>query len=305
MIMKDILELYEEYLYINYTKNTLKTYQVEIRKFVIFYEKLNKEMFLPQNVTQIDIRDYERYLTENLLDTRSPNNPKKLSYVTVNKKIEALKNFFIWCQQEGYIINIPTEYLKNKKTQNREATIKWLNRSEKNKLVRVMSDIGLWKKQNLMKRNKAIVYLMLFAGLRLSEVQNLLKQDIDETKMIINVIGKGDKNRKVDLNKELLKSLKEWLEVNDSNSPYLFASQKNSKITTQGIQHIFKKIRFYTQNEEITPHVLRHTFCHDLAELGYNLTVIADLVGHESLDTTRIYTTSSREERRSAVDSLI
>ncbi|AIE59954.1 integrase/recombinase [Bacillus methanolicus MGA3] len=182
---------------------------------------------------------------------------------------------------------------------------RWLNRNEKNCFLRAIENIGD-KKQNQKIRNKAICYLMLKAGLRVSEVVSQRLDDIELDKGLLTVQnGKGGKMRRVTISKEVIKAIQDWLDVRgEQHTDAVFVSQKRTPLTVQGVEDFFKKLRDETNIEGLTPHVLRHSFCHDLIEKGYPISLVADLAGHSDLNTTRLYTKSSEEERRNAVEAL-
>lgn len=283
-------------------ESTITTYKGIVVQFNKWYEETFGKEVDPATVSALDIQDYKQYL----LHTAKNKTNGRLSPKTVNKKIEGLRTYFRFLHEKGIISTNPVEKVKPQKIQNRSDSVRWLDRNEKNYLVRVMNTVSEWKnKEHLMIRNRALVYLMLHAGLRIGEVANLELNDIDLVKQIIYIQdGKGGKFRRVEINKDLLIALKQWLEIRPSDKGNnVFISQKGP-MTTPGIQSIFKELKVKTKLEYLTPHALRHTFCHDLAQKGVSLSLIADLAGHTDLNTTRIYIRSSEEERRGAVDKL-
>ncbi|WP_272882254.1 tyrosine-type recombinase/integrase, partial [Escherichia coli] len=88
------------------------------------------------------------------------------------------------------------------------------------------------------------------------------------------------------------------------NTNKVFVSQKGGNLTISGVNNLFNKIRHDLKIEELTPHELRHTFCHDLIEKGFPINYVADLAGHSDLDTTRRYVANSDKEMKIAVESL-
>lgn len=276
-------------------EKTITTYVNEVKKFEKWYVDTFGE-FTQENVSVLDVRDYIQYLK----NTAKNKKGGKLSPVTISKKIESLRTYFRFLKEKGIINENPVEKIKLPKIQKRTEEPRWLTRNEKNKLVRFLND----GTSNIHIRNKAICYMMMHVGFRISEVVTLEISDIDFQKQIVGIEGKGGKYRRVEMNKDSINAIKDWLKVRPQReSERMFISQKGD-LTTDGIQHIFRSLRKQTGLEELTPHVLRHTFGHDLAEKGYTIQLIADLMGHSDINTTRIYVRPGSQERRSAVDSI-
>lgn len=283
-------------------ESTIVTYVGIINGFKKWYEESFGQILDPQRVSALDVQNYKQYL----LKVAKNKQQGRLSPKTVNKKIEGLRTYFRFLKHTGAIEVSPVDKVKPQKIQRRSDSVRWLDRNEKNYLVRVMNTSSEWRnKENLMIRNRAIVYFMLHAGLRIGEVVNLEMDDLDLVKQIIYIQdGKGGKFRRVEMNKDLLTALKQWLDIRPlDKGQKVFISQKGP-MTAQGIQSMFKELRIKTKIEDLTPHALRHTFCHDLAIKGVSLSLIADLAGHSDLNTTRIYIRSNEEERREALSML-
>lgn len=294
---------YEAWLKLNYRESTALTYIGEIHMFIEFWKGLYDGDYAAEKVIPLDISEYKQYL----MNVAKNRKGKRLSMITVNKKLESLRNYFGYLVDELKLLEKnPISHIKTQRIQSSTMSEpRWLDRNEKNRFLRVIENISD-KKTNQSIRNRAICYLMLKAGLRISEVVSLRLDDIELEKGLLTVQdGKGGKMRRVTINKEIVKSIQEWLEVRGKQkTDYVFVSQKRTPITTQGIEDFFKNIKKEANIEELTPHVLRHTFCHDLIEKGYPINLVADLAGHSDLNTTRLYTRSSEEERRKAVESL-
>lgn len=294
---------YGDWLHLNKREKTAKTYLGEVRMFAEWWEGVYGKSFDPKEVIPLDTSDYKQYL----MTVAKGKQGKRLSMITVNKKLEALRNFFHYLTNEDKSIDkSPMDHIKTQRIH--AATMaepRWLDRNEKNRFLRTIENIGDKKvKQKI--RNKAICYLMLQSGLRVSEVVSLHRDDIELEKGLLTVQdGKGGKMRRVTISKEVIKAIQDWLEVRgEQPTDAVFVSQKRTPITVQGVEDFFEKLRKEANIEELTPHVLRHTFCHDLIEKGYPISLVADLAGHSDLNTTRLYTRSSEEERRNAVESL-
>ena len=145
-------------------------------------------------------------------------------------------------------------------------------------------------------RNKAMLELIYATGARISEITNLELNQIDYDECVIRVTGKGKKDRIIPFGDTASKTLKEYIEVyrvflikNDTCN-YVFINKNGSKISRQMIFKILKSLAKKAGiKKEISPHTLRHSFATNLLNNGADLRVIQELLGHENLETTEIY----------------
>ncbi|MBA4495070.1 tyrosine-type recombinase/integrase [Paenactinomyces guangxiensis] len=148
---------------------------------------------------------------------------------------------------------------------------------------------------------------MLQAGLRISEVVSLDIQDVDLRRKTLTVIaGKGGKNRIALMSPELMKAMEAWIEERgEVDEKALFLSERgHSRMTRQGLHYLIKKYLDSIGLVDYSSHSLRHSFCRNLVDANQPLQVIAQLAGHESLETTRRYITPSEIDLRRAVESI-
>ena len=143
-------------------------------------------------------------------------------------------------------------------------------------------------------RNIAIVELLFVSGMRVSELCDLRLCDIDMKQGCVRIIGKGNKERIVDISqKATLAAIKEWLkerDTDDTQSP-LFISRLGNKLSTQSVRFLIKGLVSLSQiKKKIGPHTFRHTYATLLLEEGIDITYIQHLLGHSSVVTTQIYT---------------
>lgn len=150
--------------------------------------------------------------------------------------------------------------------------------------------------------------LMLHTGLRISEVSNLRIGDISISPRKGEIIvrsGKGEKFRTVPLNLNVRNTLKTYLSVRPSvDHDYLFVGQKGERLRPAGIYYLVKKYGYGARIGDVSPHTLRHTFGKNLVDAGVPLDRVATLLGHSSLNTTRIYTVPSRADLQEAVERI-
>ena len=142
-------------------------------------------------------------------------------------------------------------------------------------------------------RNRAIIELLYSSGLRLSELVNLNISDIDFRAQIAHVLGKGNKTRLVPVGTHAISSLKAWLDCRDDCGPNaaLFTGRNNQRISTRTVQDICKKLGVKVLGSSaLHPHLFRHCFASHVLESSGDLRAVQELLGHEDIGTTAIYT---------------
>ncbi len=270
---KELINDYSNYLKIdkNYSENTVESYIRDIRFFLDYIHK---------NIIDISKKDIENYIIFNL-----PNYNEN----SINRIIASIKGFFKYLSMyKGYInVSEDIESLKRKKT-----LPKYLSVEEVDKLL----DISL--ETSFDYRNKAMLELLYATGLRASELINLDLNNIDLVNMVVNVYGKGSKERIVPLSKMAVNYLdiyinnyRNLLFVKGKKTDALFLNNHGERITRQGLYKIIGKIaKLKNINKEITPHVLRHSFATHMIEYGADIRSVQELLGHENVITTEVYT---------------
>ena len=208
---------------------------------------------------------------------------------TVNRHISSLKSFFNYLVDESIIKVSPMEEVSSLKKAKKLP--KYLSISEVNKLLNIPLN------SEFDYRNKAMLELMYATGLRVSELVSIEYSNIDFENSIIRINGKGKKERIIPLGEVASYYLKVYL--NDYRSKLLkrntynqvFLNNHGKPITRQGFNYILENIRELTGiTKEITPHVLRHSFATHLLEGGADIRSIQEMLGHENISTTNIYT---------------
>ena len=212
-----------------------------------------------------------------------------LEVSTVNRHISSLKNFFNYLVDESIIKVSPMEEVSSLKKAKKLP--KYLSISEVNKLLNIPLN------SEFDYRNKAMLELMYATGLRVSELVSIEYSNIDFENSIIRINGKGKKERIIPLGEVASYYLKVYL--SDYRSKLLkrntynqvFLNNHGKPITRQGFNYILENIRELTGiTKEITPHVLRHSFATHLLEGGADIRSIQEMLGHENISTTNIYT---------------
>jgi integrase/recombinase XerC len=275
------------------SQQTIKEYLKIEKKLSDWFEESEGEKFDIKKVTTLHLHDFMKHLNENKY---------KPNYI--NKIKAALKTYFRYAEEKNIIVHNPINKVKMKRTQEQDAPPKWLSKKD---LASFFHAIECEKNKSKKLRNMAICRLMSSAGLRVQEVTTLESQDIcleDKRENVTIREGKGGKFRIVPLNKDIVGSLNDWLDINNNQLNILFLSQQNKKISDRTIRYMVNK---YAQNaglKDVSPHTLRHTFCKLLVDQGVGLEQVAYLAGHDDVKTTMRYTKPSQNDLRKAVQKI-
>lgn len=281
--MKDLIEDYINYVYIEkkLSDNTKAAYLSDL---LSFDEYLNNKMI--NKVTSKDIVSYIDHLTD-----------LKEADKTIARKIVSIRTFFDFLMKEKRINVNPCEKIESPKL--RKSLPKTLNSEEINKLL------DLKPKTALEYRNRAMIELMYATGLRVSELVNLELNDINVKDNYIRVYGKGKKERIVPMAEITTNILNEYISVYRDSllkgylTDKVFISSYGKGITRQAFFKILKKIaKEQGIEKDFSPHTLRHSFATHLLEYGADLRSIGEMLGHENIKTTQIYTHLSNNKKR-------
>lgn len=205
--------------------------------------------------------------------------------------ISGIRSFFKYCLQENLVKQDPTELLETPKL--RRALPDFLSVEEINQIIQA---IDLSKPEG--ERNRAILETMYSCGLRVSELVNLRLSALYPDLGFIKVIGKGDKERLVPIGNTALKFIgiyrgqaRAHMTVKKGNEDVLFLNRRGAGLTRQMIFILLKDlVRESGINKTVSPHTFRHSFATHLVEGGADLRAVQEMLGHESITTTEIYT---------------
>ncbi len=261
---------------INDFQSELKQLETELRlgrksektiKNYLFFNKKFLE-FIKKPINEIDVNDVKNYLAS----------LHKLSSATLSLAIASLRFFYEKILKRSIFkeIEVPRKEKKLPNVLSKEEIKSLIENSETSK-------------------SKLIISMLYSTGLRVSELVNLKREDINLNEKIGWVRkGKGKKDRIFILPDKLIEQLRPFM-LKHSNYNYLFSKEK--PLTTRNIQKIVKYASFKSEfNKKITPHTLRHSFATHLLESGTDIRYIQELLGHSNLSTTQIYTHVSTEE---------
>ena len=305
---------------LNKSPNSVKEYNYDIANFLKFIKhrfrlvkvdineiksiKINDmDLDVIKRITIEDIHAFLAYL-KNTFNSQP---------ATLARKASSIRIFFHYlCNKSKRIPNNPAQDLENPKLGRRLP--KYLSLEQSQKLLQVASSVSISEHNNHdnSTRNYAIITLFLNCGMRLSELVGLNMKDIDFSDNKLNVIGKGNKERTIYLNKACVTAIKAYLAirphdgVKGDSREALFLSEQKKRISNRTVQYIvkeeFKKAGI--DHTKYSVHKLRHTAATLMYKYGQvDIRALQELLGHESISTTEIYTHVDNEQIRSAVEN--
>lgn len=278
---------------LKYSDKTINSYAKDISLFLIFLSEQNLSI---DEVKKSDIRSF-----------LASEKGKKVSNRSLQRRLSSLRSFFSYLQDNNYLVHNPFNGLKAPKSEKRLPDVI----SEKERDLFIEAN----RKRNdfLALRDSAIIELLFSSGLRANELVSFRPREIDWRNRVIKVYGKGKKERLVPFSKETLNSMQ--LYKNDLREKLLaknkhilggepfFLSYKGEPLTVRGLEYILNaSIKKCDLPLSIHPHALRHTFATILLDNGADLRLIQTLLGHETLDTTAIYTHVSKKKLKKEYD---
>ena len=275
--------------YLRYERNassrTVQTYETALREFESYLTHRDNGLSIDRADTDL-IRDG----MENLMD-------KGNSASTINKKLSALRSFYRFSLKRKLVEHDPAHCLTGPKKS--KPLPQFLREGEMDKLLDGME----WDDSFNNVRARTIIILFYEAGLRRSELVGLNDADVDFSAGHLKVTGKRNKQRIVPFGEELRSALLHYMEVRDRalqdpvDQGALFLSDKGKRMTDSQVYVIVRHyLSAVTTLKKRSPHVLRHTFATAMLNNGAGLESIKDLLGHESVSTTEIYTHTTFEQ---------
>ena len=299
---------------LNKSPNTIKEYNYDLVMFLRFikihfnltdevdFSKIPVKDISIETIKKITLNDIHAFLSYMAVELNSKS-------ATRARKASTIRIFFNYLSQKAHLIGInPAQNLETPKLDKRLP--KYLNLEESKKLLQVTANEDNRNSQ----RDYAIITLFLNCGMRLSELVGINLQDIDFEESKLNVIGKGNKERTIYLNKACIKALKDYIDtrpkqgvkVDKQNShKALFLSERRERISNRTVQYIVdKELRAAgLDTSKYSTHKLRHTAATLMYQYGnVDIRALQELLGHESISTTEIYTHVNNEQVRNAIE---
>lgn len=278
------------------TPVSIRNYLSDLRQFAAWCESTWKQgheedqAFTPEAVTTPTITTYRAYLQHTL----------RLKPASVNRFLISLKRYFAWATERGQIKRDPAKVVKL--VEQEISPPRHLSDQEEQALVAAVTEIGSL-------RDRTIITLMLHTGLRAREVCTLTRSQVCLGKRsgTLQVLGKRNKYREIPLNATARIALEEYdplLRKSSQDTTPLFRSEKTQdRLTERGLAYLVKKYAQQAKLADVSPHDLRHRFGYRMAQ-SVPLHRLAQLMGHDSLDTTMIYVQATRSDLQKDVENI-
>lgn len=286
--MEELLEKYLHYLSYrkNYAENTILNYEKDLTFFLEFLEE--KKISSLSKIKYSLLRQYLEYLYH-----------KKYTASSINRHISSLKSFFHYLEVEEIIKENPTLLLSSVKKEKKLP--KYIGYNDLEHFL-LLPDIST----PLGQRDSALLELLYSTGVRVSELVSIRLKDIELSEGRIRIKGKGDKERYVlygEVCKEkMLRYVREGRNqlLKGGKSEFFLLNKNGRELTTRGVREIINRLLVQGgESMHISPHMLRHTFATHLLNEGADLRTVQELLGHENLSTTQIYTHITNDRLKS------
>ena len=269
MLLKD----YKDYLRIEraMSRNTVASYCSDVEKFLGFLEMSDPVLAVPE--------DIEAYLQSR----------EELSKRSLARVLSSLRSFYSWLVMEGYMEDNPCDRVEAPKL---GAYLPDVLSVEEVSAIIDSVDMTSW--QGL--RDRAILEILYGCGLRVSEAVSLKISDLYFDDGYVRVVGKGNKERLVPVGDIAVRSVENYLErrprpYDSASDDLLFLNRFGKSLSRQSIFKMIKTQALIADiRKEISPHTFRHSFATHLVENGADLRLVQEMLGHESITTTEIYT---------------
>ena len=264
------------------SENTIKSYDNDLSQFLTFSENYENN----RKISSIDNKTIRAWIIE--LST------KNLSNKSINRKIASIKSFFKFLIKRKIIKKNPSTLVKSLKA--KQTLPLFLKEKD---LVSLFKTINISNTLDET-RSDLILELLYGTGIRINELINLKSKNLDLIRNEIKVLGKRNKERILPINENIVSKAKLYLnhkKRKSSKSEFVFLTDKGNKLYPMMVYRIVKKcLSSLINSEKYNPHLLRHSFATHILNKGGDLNAIKDLLGHESLAATQIYTHNSIEK---------
>jgi integrase/recombinase XerC len=265
-----------------YSLHTITAYSNDLVQFFDFIETQYDKVALDQ-ISGSMVRSWLAGMKESEMTGKS-----------LNRKISSLKSFFKYQIRQGALVKSPMETVISPKITKRLPA--FVAEQDMEQLLSHLAFAEGWKGYT----EKMVIQLFYATGMRLSELINCKENQLDISKSVIKVLGKGNKERILPISKELSQSLAEYIKEKPDlakGNPFLFVTEKGKNLQPRAV---YSFVKFYlsqvTTLQKKSPHVLRHSFATHLMNNGADLNAVKELLGHASLAATQVYTHNTIEK---------
>ena len=273
--------------------NSIEAYRHDIALFVSFLDD-HAPGKQPPDITLTDIQAFLKWLHEKKLGARSQ-----------MRVLSGMRAFYKYLLMENLITRDPTELLESPRIGRKLPDVLTIEEIE-----RMIAAIDLSKPEG--ERNKAILETLYSCGLRVSELINLKVSNLYFNEEYVRVTGKGNKERLIPIGTRAIRQINLYLHeirphlsIKKGNEDFLFLNRRGSRLTREMIFTIIRDLTAFAGiRKKVSPHTIRHSFATHLVEGGADLRAVQEMLGHESITTTEIYTHLSREYLRDIVLSF-
>lgn len=302
--MKTFNEYVNEFLeYIkvtrNYSLHTVISYETDLKQFTDYIIRSSDHKECLSKELQTDLNKFDLiFLKSYIADLADPfARSKQYTRKSISRKISVLKSFYKYLYKKKYIVkNYSSSLIFPKQVKKLPS---FLSEKELEKLLgeKYISEVSIL--------DKAIIELFYSTGIRLSELINLRVDNVNFPNRTIKVFGKGSKERIVPFGKEAEKAVRNYMSIREicdlNKSEYLFISSAGKKLYPMKVNRLIRKnLSLVTDIKKKSPHILRHSFATHLLDNGADIRAVKELLGHESLSTTQVYTHITPERLKKA-----
>jgi integrase/recombinase XerD len=273
------------------SQNSVTAYETDLFKLKQFFVS-RKVSTTPENVTHRDLQEFLIWINKMGMGARSQ-----------SRILSGIRTFYKYLLLDDLIVTDPTTLIESPRIGRKLPTVLTVQ-----EIDGILAAIDLSKPEG--RRNKAMLETLYSCGLRVSELVDLKLSNLYFDPGFIKVVGKGDKERLVPISGRAMQEIKNYLpdrnsllhKINKENDNIVFLNNRGTKLSRVMVFTIIKKLAVKAGlKKTISPHTFRHSFASHLVEGGADLRAVQEMLGHESILTTEIYTHLDREYLRDAI----
>lgn len=293
MVWSPYIKGFEAYLLMekSLSKNSIEAYLRDVHKLVEFLEMKGQDL-MPEKVKTRHIEDFLSYLSDLGLSEKSS-----------ARMLSGIKAFYKYLMMEDAISDDPTDGISGPKLSRYLPDVLSIEEVEA-----IIAAIDMSEPTG--QRNRAMMETLYACGLRVSELVNLRRSHYFPDQGFLRVVGKNNKERLIPIGSSAIKHIDLYLEtvrkllpaINPKDEDILFLNRRGSRLTRVMIFHIIKDLTAKAGiHKSVSPHTFRHSFATHLVEMGADLRAVQEMLGHESILTTEIYTHVNAEFLRKTI----